>query len=566
MPIDPNIAMGVRPVEQPNMLGQMAQMMAIRQAQQGYESENAVKDFYAQGGDLSTKEGRNRLMSQTGSAGSKLIGQQSEISARDVKTGMDSLKMLKDNVGVVNTPSDMAIYLQNAARTPGGQMLFSVVPLDKALANIPTDPKLFDAYKRNFGLTADKLYESADAQLGASSRIQAANISAGPANARLAYDMANPAQYHFTGADGTLMTAPQRGSGGARPVPMAGSGAPPPPVTMGGGGGVTPMGGGSSIMVNPAPVNALAPSAPINQNALITQPQPTLAPAAPTFAQVRATPVTKSVVDPTDPAGKRMIEVDANTYVAGTGLGADGKGAPPKGVLGVAASQIPPNYMPDPNNPQGVIPVPGSPADPKAISPSGYRRTAKGDLEAIPGGPQDPKVIAAANTVKLSAKDAAAREAKYPQATSAIKSFDAKTDKFDRDITELLANEKGLNEITGFFSGRTDLSAMSKEARRALALFNTITAKGGFSELQDMRNASPTGGALGNVSNQEGKQLIDSFAALSRTQNGDDVRKSLATAKSDLQNLKTRMREAYDLTYEYKTPADGGFTYLGREP
>lgn len=165
MPIDPNIAMGVRPVEQPNVLGQMAQVMAIRQAQQGYESENAVKDFYAQGGDLSTKEGRNRLMSQTGSAGSKLIGQQSEISARDVKTGMDSLKMLKDNVGVVNTPSDMAIYLQNAARTPGGQMLFSVVPLDKALANIPTDPKLFDAYKRNFGLTADKLYESADAQL-----------------------------------------------------------------------------------------------------------------------------------------------------------------------------------------------------------------------------------------------------------------------------------------------------------------------------------------------------------------------------------------------------------------
>jgi hypothetical protein len=78
---------------------------------------------------------------------------------------MESLKMLKDNVAVVNTPSDMATYLQNAARTPGGQMLFGVVPLDKALANIPTDPKLFNEYKRNFGLTADRLYESADAQL-----------------------------------------------------------------------------------------------------------------------------------------------------------------------------------------------------------------------------------------------------------------------------------------------------------------------------------------------------------------------------------------------------------------
>jgi hypothetical protein len=147
------------------MLAQYAQAMAIRQAQQGYESENAVKDFYAQGGDLSTPEGRRNLMAKTGSAGSKLIGAQSEITARDVKTGMDSLKMLKDNVGVVNTPSDMATYLQNAARTPGGQMLFGVVPLDKALANIPTDPRAFEAYKRNFGLTADRLYESADAQL-----------------------------------------------------------------------------------------------------------------------------------------------------------------------------------------------------------------------------------------------------------------------------------------------------------------------------------------------------------------------------------------------------------------
>lgn len=566
MALDTNIALGIRPIEQPNMLAQMGQMMQLRQAQQGYESENALRDFYAQNGDLSKAEDRRRLMSKAPVLGRQLISQQSETDARDIKTQTDSLKTIKDNISLANTPQAMAEYLRGAYSMPGGALLAKLVPLDMAIAKIPTDPKSFADYQRNFGLTSEKLLESADAQLGASSRIQAANISAGPANRRLDYDIANPAQYHFTGADGTLMTAPQRGSGGARPVPMAGFGAPPPPVTMGGGGGVTPMGGGSSIMVNPAPVNALAPSAPINQNALIAQLQPTPAPAAPTFAQVRAVPVTKAVLDPTDPAGKRMIEVDANTYVAGTGLGADGKGAPPKGVLGVAASQIPPNYMLDPNNPQGVIPVPGSPADPKAISPSGYRRTAKGDLEAIPGGPQDPKIIAAANTVKLSAKDAAAREAKYPQATAAIKSFDAKTDKFDRDITELLANEKGLNEITGFFSGRTDLSAISKEARRALALFNTITAKGGFSELQDMRNASPTGGALGNVSNQEGKQLIDSFAALSRTQSGDDVRKSLATAKSDLQNLKTRMREAYDLTYEYKTPADGGFTYLGREP
>jgi hypothetical protein len=44
MPIDPNIALGVRPVEQPNMLGQMAQVMAIRQAQQEYQNEGGLRN------------------------------------------------------------------------------------------------------------------------------------------------------------------------------------------------------------------------------------------------------------------------------------------------------------------------------------------------------------------------------------------------------------------------------------------------------------------------------------------------------------------------------------------
>ena len=35
MALDTNIALGVRPVEQPNMLAQMGQMMQLRQAQQG---------------------------------------------------------------------------------------------------------------------------------------------------------------------------------------------------------------------------------------------------------------------------------------------------------------------------------------------------------------------------------------------------------------------------------------------------------------------------------------------------------------------------------------------------
>jgi len=575
MPIDANIALGVRPIEQPNILAQMGQMMALRGAQQEYEGTNALRDAYAQGGDLNDPAFRRRVMSANPKLGSQLISQHSETSARDIKTQADSLKTIKDNIGLANTPEAMAEYLRGAYSTPGGALLAKLIPLETAIAKIPTDPKGFANYQRNFGLTSDKLLESADALLSSRTSLATNAATVGATmrgqdllNAReiekREYERLNPSLYHFTAPDGTLMVAPQRGGGAARPVPMDGSSAPLPPVTMGSGSNGAPAGAGSSIMVNPSTVNNLAP---VNQNSLITQPQPTFAPAAPVNAQVRAVPVTKDVLDPTDPARKRMITVEVNSYVAGTGLGADGNAPPPKGVLGVAGSPIPSNYMPDPKNPQGVIPVPGSPADPNANLQIGYRQRADGTgQEFIPGGPADPKVIANRTTVTLSAKDKEAREAKYPQATSALKAFNAKTDKFDSVITELLENKEGLDEITGFFGGRTDLAAMTKKGRRALALFNTITAKGGFSELQDMRNASPTGGALGNVSNQEGGQLIASFGALSRTQDGDDVRKSLITAQNDLRNLKERMGEAYDLTYEYRNAGGGGFTYLGREP
>jgi hypothetical protein len=67
-----------------------------------------------------------------------------------------------------------------------------------------------------------------------------------------------------------------------------------------------------------------------------------------------------------------------------------------------------------------------------------------------------------------------------------------------------------------------------------------------------MRDASKTGGALGNVSNQEGKQLQASVAAFDRRQNAEDVKAAIDQLIEDIQGSKSRMREAYDATYEYK--------------
>jgi len=176
--------------------------------------------------------------------------------------------------------------------------------------------------------------------------------------------------------------------------------------------------------------------------------------------------------------------------------------------------------------------------------PAGYRLAADGkSLEAMPGGP---------TTVALPPKEIQKREASFPQATSAVKAIETKSDSFIKDL-EKLRNHPGLSQITGLVQGR--LPAVTSEGRAAQALYDKIVAKGGFQALQDLRDASKTGGALGNVSNQEGKQLTASFAAIDRRQNAKDVQAAIDQAIDDVKGTKTRVREAFDDTYSYRNNA-----------
>jgi hypothetical protein len=162
----------------------------------------------------------------------------------------------------------------------------------------------------------------------------------------------------------------------------------------------------------------------------------------------------------------------------------------------------------------------------------------------------------------LPPKEIQKREAVLPQATAAVKGFESKATSFVNDL-KLLRDHPGLSQITGLVAGR--VPALTAEGRAAQALYDKVVAKGGFQALQDMRDASKTGGALGNVSNQEGKQLTASFAAIDRRQDAKDVKSAINTAIDDIEGSKVRMREAYDSTYAYKAgkPAEVGVIDFG---
>lgn len=292
MPINPNIALGVRPTEQPNMLAQMGQMMQLRQMQQGFESENALRDFYAQGGDLSSAEGKRQLMSKVGLKGMDIIGKQSEISARDIGTAEKSLAMLKNQAGLVKTPQDAARWLSSFYDNPlTRSYVEAVAPKDQALAAIPTDPAALQGWLRNASLKADQIFESADAQLAARTRIQAANIGAAAplgqlelARQKYNYELANPPLERVDGENGYFLYN-KRDPNSAVPLGMRPIAPPPPPAaannlfmtTQPNATNLNALTGGAPNQAGPTVANAAAAAA---QPTAIKPKQPFRAPVA----------------------------------------------------------------------------------------------------------------------------------------------------------------------------------------------------------------------------------------------------------------------------------------------
>ncbi len=153
--------------------------------------------------------------------------------------------------------------------------------------------------------------------------------------------------------------------------------------------------------------------------------------------------------------------------------------------------------------------------------------------------------------VQLSKKEMQVRDAAFPKATVAVKAFDADVDEMIERLTRL-RNHPGLDNITGLVYGHTP--SATADGRAAEVLYNTIIAKGGFQALNDVRLAAPTGGALGAVSNQEGKQLKEAFSEINRSMDAPDVQAAIDRTIQKLLASKSRVREGYDLTYEYRTP------------
>ena len=146
-----------------------------------------------------------------------------------------------------------------------------------------------------------------------------------------------------------------------------------------------------------------------------------------------------------------------------------------------------------------------------------------------------------------------------PAARARVASMDQNLTRLDEAMAELEA-DPGLTNITGTIAGRTP--NLTNQATGAQAKLDSIKSQIFVSALQSMREASKTGGAVGNVSNREGDKLENTLAALGQAQSTEDFKKQLAKARQQLRLSQEIIKNAYDEQYgsmQPKTaPAGGG--------
>lgn len=139
-------------------------------------------------------------------------------------------------------------------------------------------------------------------------------------------------------------------------------------------------------------------------------------------------------------------------------------------------------------------------------APPGYRWKGDGTAEAIPGGPADIK-SGEAGAKAQGRKDAAALAA--------------------NNVLSAVSDAKKLVGINTTGPGSMLSKVPGTDARDLQAKLDTVKANLGFDRLQQMREMSPTGGALGAVAVQELIALQSTVASLDQAQSAKELKKSL---------------------------------------
>jgi hypothetical protein len=159
--------------------------------------------------------------------------------------------------------------------------------------------------------------------------------------------------------------------------------------------------------------------------------------------------------------------------------------------------------------------------------PMGYQMTPDGNgLAPIPGGPADQKMQQA------QAKDAAR-----------IESIDAKIGRLE-DAASDLKKHPGLTKVVGSVYGNYAPNIPGGEAANFAADLQSLKAQVAGNVIQEMRDASKTGGAVGQVTEKEWPLLMNMIASIDESQSVEQYQQRLDDLVNYAKTLRSNLRSA----------------------
>ena len=138
------------------------------------------------------------------------------------------------------------------------------------------------------------------------------------------------------------------------------------------------------------------------------------------------------------------------------------------------------------------------------------------------------------------------KQAIEPKVKSGIANLASSIGELNKTIDKAIA---GTDYLTSGFIGQKTQKIGGTPAADLKATLTTIGADSALSKLQEIRDASPTGGALGAITERELDLLRDSAAALAQTQSPEQLRENLRNYKRIRNEALSRVMAAYKEQY-----------------
>lgn len=135
-----------------------------------------------------------------------------------------------------------------------------------------------------------------------------------------------------------------------------------------------------------------------------------------------------------------------------------------------------------------------------------------------------------------------------PRATKAMQSAIGQLDNVLRQV-EYVNKSPGLDRITGTFNGSSYVPNISDKAVNAQSDLDTLKAMLSAESLQQMRDASKTGGAVGAVTEKEWPRLESLIGGLGQRQTTEQFQQRLSDIREGLQRIRDSVAQEHMTKY-----------------